>query len=237
MVKFVDGGKDKDHIRKDIIMKKRRQFIKMVLGVFVGMGFLLNPIAAGCRLVWAKAKKIILPKGTQMVHLIGKNPADLDTKNLDLTPLEAFQTMGQKDYHVNLRKWRLEIDGQVQLSLKLTYDQIVQMPSIEKNVLLICPGVFAYHAHWKGISVVKLLEMARMVTGVTHVVFRGPEGTYEKRMRFPIEDIHSDKVFLAYNVNGETLPVKHGFPLRVVAEDYYGGDWVKYVYKITAIES
>lgn len=218
-------------------MKKRRQFIKMVLGLFAGIGLLINPIATGCRSVWAKAKKIILPKGTPVEILIGKNPANLDTKNLDLTPLEAFQTMGQTNYHVNLSKWRLDIDGQVQHPLKLTYDQIKQMPSIEKNVLLICPGVFAYHAHWKGISVVRLLEMGKIVTGVTHVVFRGPEGTYEKTSRFPIQDIHSNKVFLAYNVNDKTLPVKHGFPLRVVAEDYYGSYWIKYVYKITAIKS
>ena len=58
----------------------------------------------------------------------------------------------------------------------------------------------------------------------------------EKTSRFPIEDIHSNKVFLACNVNDKTFPEKHGFPLRVVAEDYYG-DWVKYVYKITAIKS
>jgi DMSO/TMAO reductase YedYZ molybdopterin-dependent catalytic subunit len=229
----------KGYIKKEIVMtmKKRRQFIKLMLGIFAGMGVLFSPLAAGCRMVWAKAKKIILPKGTRVENLIGKNPANLDTKNLDLTPLEAFRTMGQKNYHVNLKKWRLEIDGQVQPSLKLTYDQITQLPSIERNVLLICPGVFAYHARWKGISVVKLLEMAQIGTGVTHVSFSGPEGTNEKTSRFPIEDIHSDKIFLAYNVNDKTLPEKHGFPLRVVAEDYYGGEWVKYVYKITAIKS
>jgi sulfoxide reductase catalytic subunit YedY len=49
-----------------------------------------------------------------------------------------------------------------------------------------------------------------------------------------MEDILSDKVFLAFGVNGEDLPRKHGFPLRVVAEDYYGYDWVKYVYRVTA---
>ena len=40
------------------------------------------------------------------------------------------------------------------------------------------------------------------------------------------------QVFLAYDVNGKALPKRHGFPLRVVAEDYYGDDWVKYVYKM-----
>ena len=218
-------------------MKRRRQFIKLMMGFFAGMGVLFSPFAAGCRWVWAKAQKIMLPKGTRVENLIGKNPANLDTKNLDLTPLEEFQTMGQKNYHVNLKKWRLEIDGQIQRSLKLTYDQIKEIPSIEKNVLLICPGFFAYYARWKGISVVKLLEMAQTGTDVTHVSFSGPEGTYEKTVRFPIEDIHSNKVFLAYNVNDKILPEKHGFPLRVVAEDYYGGDWVKYVNKIKAIKS
>ena len=42
-----------------------------------------------------------------------------------------------------------------------------------------------------------------------------------------------DKVFLAYEVNGEPLPGRKGFPLRVMAEDYYGDDWVKYVYRMT----
>jgi len=54
--------------------------------------------------------------------------------------------------------------------------------------------------------------------------------------QFPIADIRSNKVFLAYAVNGEKLPQQHGFPLRIVAEDYYGSDWVKYVYKIEAFK-
>lgn len=43
----------------------------------------------------------------------------------------------------------------------------------------------------------------------------------------------SNKVFLAYAVNGKPLPQKHGFPLRVVAEEHYGFNWIKYVHKIT----
>ena len=218
-------------------MKTRRQFINLILGFLSGMGLIFSPIANGIRVVFAKAKKIILPKGTRMNSLAGKNPATLDTRNLDLTPVQDFDTMGLDDHDVDLKKWQLEVDGQVQRSLKLTYDQIINMPSIERDVLLICPGVFAYHARWKGISVAKLLETAGVRSKVSEVTFSGPDGRYEKTDRFPIEDILSDKVFLAYNVNGSALPKKHGFPLRVVAEDYYGGDWVKYVYKVTANKS
>ena len=218
-------------------MKTRRQFINLILGFLSGMGLVFSPIASGIRVVFAKAKKIILPKGTRMNSLVGKNPATLDTRNLDLTPVQAFGTMGLSNYDVDLKKWQLEIIGQVQRSLRLTYDQILEMPSIEKNVLLICPGVFAYHARWKGISVARLLEKAGVDSGVTDVRFSGPNRGYEKTARFPIADIFADRVFLAYGVNGSVLPKKHGFPLRVVAEDYYGGDWVKYVYKITANKS
>ena len=50
----------------------------------------------------------------------------------------------------------------------------------------------------------------------------------------PVDEASPNKVFVAYQVNGEALPVKHGFPLGVVAEGYYGYEWVKYVYRITA---
>jgi sulfoxide reductase catalytic subunit YedY len=219
--------------KKGNAVKTRRQFINLILGFLSGMGLVFSPIANGIRVVLAKAKKIILPKGTRMKSLVGKHPATLDTRNLDLTPVQAFGTMGLADYDVDLKKWQLEIVGQVQQPVKLTYDQILEMPSIEKNVLLICPGVFAYHARWKGISAARLLKKAIVGAGVTEVRFSGPNRGYEKTARFPIADIFADKVFLAYGVNGSVLPKKHGFPLRVVAEDYYGSDWVKYVSKIT----
>jgi sulfoxide reductase catalytic subunit YedY len=240
MINFFIIEKNKqhnDHIYKEKAMEKRRQFIKLILGFFASIGVLFSPLAAGVRIVLAKAKRILLPKGTRMDTLVGKNPVDLDTRNLDLTPVEEFETMGLSDHRVNLEKWRLEVDGHVQRTLKLTYDEISELPSIERDVLLICPGVFAYHARWKGISVAKLLETAQVGADVTHIAFSGPEVAYERTERFPVADIRSDKVFLAYNVNGNALPKKHGFPLRVVAEDYYGGEWVKYVYKVTAEKS
>ena len=218
-------------------MKKRRQFIRLLVGFFAGMGFFFSPLATGVRLVWAKAKKIVLPKETRMRNLVGQNPANLDTRNLNLTPLEEFETMGLDDHHVNLGEWQLEISGLVQRPFKLSYPQLTEIAPVKRDVLLICPGFFAYHARWEGLSVAKLFKMAEVNPDVTHVSFSGPNGRYEKSERFPFEDILSDKVFLAYRVNDRTLPQKHGFPLRLVAEGYYGGDWVKYVYKVRAHKS
>ena len=116
----------------------------------------------------------------------------------------------------------------------LSYDQIKVLPFIERKVLMICPGFFTNQGLWKGISIRTLLEKAAAKPGVKYVTISGPEGDYAKPERFPVEEIHSDQVFLAYQVNGEDLPQKNGFPLRLVAEDYYGHTWVKYVDTIEA---
>jgi DMSO/TMAO reductase YedYZ molybdopterin-dependent catalytic subunit len=213
-------------------MEKRRQFLKKMLGAVTGMAVLFSPFFSLLRSALAGAGKIILPKGTRRESLIDKNPATLDTRNLEITPLENFGTMGLSDHAENLDRWRLEVTGLVKSPLHLKYDEILGMPAIERKVLLICPGFFANYGTWKGVSIRRLLEMAEGNKGATHVTLYGPEGTYESTQRFPIQDVNSDTVFLAYRVNGKTLPQRHGFPLRTVAEGYYGHDWVKYVYKI-----
>jgi len=193
----------------------------------------VNPFFSMIQKAYAKAKRVILPKGTKMGTLRSKNPKDLDTRNLEVTPLKEFDTMGETDYEVDLDRWRLHVTGRVKKSLDLSYSQIKELPGIRRKVLLICPGVFALYGDWKGISLASLLKSAGAERDATHVTFSGPERAFEKVEKFPIEDVLNEKIFLAYEVNGETLPKKHGYPLRVVAEDYYGGTWVKYVYKVT----
>lgn len=214
-------------------MKTRRQFNKIIFGFFTSLGLLFTPFLSLVRWGIAKTKKFVLPKDTKRETLIEKNPAQLDTRNLEITALEDFGTMGPTDHEVDLDEWRLEITGHIPNPLGLTYQEITALPWIEREVLLICPGVFANHGRWKGISIKELLERAGWKKDATHVTVRGPKTDYEKVERYPIAHILSDKVFLAYQVNGEKLPTKHGFPLRLVAEGYYGYDWIKYVHSIT----
>lgn len=212
----------------------RRHFIKRTIRLLAGIGLFLGSLSTAFQRAWAETKRIILPKGTKMSSLIDHNPATLDARNLAVIPLEDFETMGLTDHEVNLDQWRLEVAGIVRKPLKLTYAQLLKLPSIERNVLLICPGFFTNHGRWKGISVTELLTMAEAKAGITHVSFRGPAGRYAKVERFPIDEITTNKIFLAYRVNGKVLPEQHGYPLRVVAEDHYGSEWVKYVHKIEA---
>jgi sulfoxide reductase catalytic subunit YedY len=217
-------------------MKTRRQFIKFTIEFLVGLGVFFSTIGTWLAKAYAQTKRILLPKGTDLSTLSNKNPATLDTRNLEIIPLKDFETMGLTDHEVDLKSWRLIIKGNIAAPRNLSYSQILELPSIERDVLLICPGVFTNHGRWKGISLMTVLNLARMKADTTHITVSGPEGPYEKTEQFPIADMRSNKVFLAYAVNGEKLPQQHGFPLRIVAEDYYGSDWVKYVYKIEAFK-
>jgi sulfoxide reductase catalytic subunit YedY len=213
-------------------MYKRREFIKICTGALASLTFFTGSFFSAVQWVFAKAQRTILPKGTKRESLVSKDPKTLDARNLELTDLKDFRTMGITDHNVNLDKWRLEVSGNVKNQLNLTYPEILSFPSYEKKVLLICPGVFANHGRWKGMDMRVVLEKAGVNNEVNRVTFSGPRDSYEKVETFPVEDVISGKVFLAYEVNGKPLPRKHGFPLRIVAEDYYGDDWVKYVYKM-----
>lgn len=212
-------------------MADRRGFLKQLAGGATGL------LAAFCywvsRPALGRAAVRRRPsKGTDLKTLVNENPADLDARDLGIQPLEQFGTMGLSDQTVELTTWRLTCSGRISREIRLTYDQVRVLPSLEKPVLLICPGFFVNHGLWQGISIADLAKRAGLKKGVTHVTISGPSGPYEKTFRIPWPEALSGQVFLAYRVNGEDLPVKHGFPLRLVAEGYYGYEWVKYVDKV-----
>ena len=188
-----------------------------------------EPLVSIWSRAWGIVKKRLLPRGTPRESLINENPKDLDAGQLELTPIKDFETMGLSDHKVDPDHWTLKVEGMVLNPLSLSYARIKALPAIERKVLMICPGYFVNQGLWKGVSIRTLLQKAAAKPGVSHVTISGPEGDYSQPERFPIQDIVSDKVFLAYQVNGSDLPQKHGYPLRLVAEVDRGSFWVKYV--------
>ena len=147
----------------------------------------------------------------------------------EIDPLDQFGTMGPTDIAIDLKTYRLKLTGKVGRPLSLSYDQILKYPSLTEAVLLICPGFFANQGRWTGINLKSLFLEAQIKKEAQYVDIKGAHG---KGIRIPLKIINQKRVFLAYRVNGETLPQKHGFPLRLVYEDAYGYDWVKYVDEI-----
>ncbi|MEW6137121.1 MAG: molybdopterin-dependent oxidoreductase [Thermodesulfobacteriota bacterium] len=216
-------------------MTTRRDFFRRILtGGALASVLGYEAAASLARAMTQETDKMIIAPGTGRDTLVKENPANLDATRLEPTPLEEFGTMGLEDHEVDLAAWRLSVGGKVKNRLEITYQEILTYPVVEKKVLLVCPGVFVNQGIWKGVSVLPILETAQVGPEVNFVTFRGPRGRYAKTLRVPLEHLRPERVFLAYGVNGCTLPVKHGFPLRVVADGYYGYDWVKYVDSIEA---
>jgi sulfoxide reductase catalytic subunit YedY len=215
-------------------MTTRRQFVIRISRLLAGLGLAVPTVFSCVGSAFAAAQRRILPKDTDLQSLRNEHPTALDTRHLEVMPVERFQTMGIDDYTVSLDQWRLEVSGKVKHPLELTYAELLELPAVEENVLLICPGIFTIHARWKGVAVAEILERAGLQKEVRHITLHGPKGIYEKVEAFKMEEVASGRVFLAYGVNGRTLPQKHGFPLRAVAADRLGSDWVKYVYKLEA---
>ena len=153
-------------------------------------------------------------------------------RNLDLDPTDKFGTMGPTDISVDLTTYRLRIGGEVNRPLSLTYEEILKLPSITADVLLVCPGYFANYGRWTGVHLNTLLQ-ASQPKG--NALLADIKGGRDKVIRIRLDSIEQKKVLLAYRVNGETLPQKHGFPLRLVYEDVYGDEWVKYVDEIVVL--
>lgn len=217
-------------------MASRREFIRKMFAASAGMAWLGDRFFSGAGSAFAAAGVKESPGSKSGSLLKDMNPRDVDVKGLEITPLKDFGTMGLDDQDIDPNFWHLTVDGSIREPMKLTYAEVQAAPSVERAVLLICPGVFANYGLWRGISLSRLLKQAGMSSKANFVTFRGPEGRYEKVMRVPVEDALSEKVFLAYSVNGSPLPMRHGFPLRLVAEGYYGYDWVKYVHRVSAEE-
>ena len=74
---------------KEETMEKRRYFLKSTFRFFTGLGIVLSPFFQAVRMAYAKAQKIILPKGTNRNRLSHMDPAQLDTRNLEPTCLPS----------------------------------------------------------------------------------------------------------------------------------------------------
>jgi sulfoxide reductase catalytic subunit YedY len=177
---------------------------------------------------WAKTKEL-LSRGFPRNQMINMNPAEIDNRNLEIDPLDQFGTMGPTDISADIKTYRLKISGKVERSLSLAYDEILKYPSVTENVLLICPGFFSNNGRWTGVHLKALLQDAQMKNEAKYIDVKGGN---EKVVRIPTKDIYQKKIFLAYRVNDTPLPQRHGFPLRLVFEDAYGSDWIKFVDEI-----
>jgi len=178
-------------------------------------------------------ERVQLSPDTPKSQIIYMNPAEVDPSLLPLDDLSRLNTTGIPPENLDITTWRLEVKGQgVKTPLSLSYEDLLKMPTVKRKVLLICPGFFADYAEWEGVPLGAVFEKAQVEGPYQRIRFVGLDG-YETF--FSAEEVAGEKMdllFLALRVNGETLPPEHGFPVRLVAEDFYGSRWVKWIREI-----
>lgn len=158
---------------------------------------------------------------------------------------------------IDLSEWRLSIIGNAETPLVIDMEYLLSKPKAIVANTLECSGNSRSllsqkasgnpwtiggvgNAVWGGVWLKDLLNEAGVLPSVQHVAFEGYDKPLGKaQIKFirsiPIEKAMSTTL-LAYEMNGEPLPLKHGFPLRALALGWTGANCVKWLEKITLLD-
>ena len=142
------------------------------------------------------------------------------------------------DPQVGAGGWRLEVAGLVEASFSLSYEELKAMPAVEQFTTLVCisneiGGDLISNARWRGVPLAKLLEGARLGEGAKEVAFLAADGYSES---LPVDHAMRGEVLVAYEMNGEPLSQKHGFPARLLVPGLYGLKSVKWLTGIEVVD-
>ena len=147
--------------------------------------------------------------------------APLITPNDDFYRIDTALILPQAD----LASWRLEIEGEVDQTLSFSYDDLLAMPQVAVPVTIACVsnqvgGNLVGTAVWQGVPLATLLDQAGVRPGGEQIVGRSLD---DFTVGFPTSAAYDGRTaLLAVGMNGEPLPVIHGFPARLIVEGLYG---------------
>lgn len=121
--------------------------------------------------------------------------------------------------------WTLSVGGMVDRPFQMTYDELLAMPMVEADVTLTCisneiGGPYIGNARWLGVPLWPLLEKAGVSPASDQLISTSVDGFTAGT---PVAALRDGRVsLLAVGMNGEPLPIDHGFPVRMVVAGLYG---------------
>ncbi|WP_406660582.1 molybdopterin-dependent oxidoreductase [Methanolobus sp. ZRKC3] len=149
---------------------------------------------------------------------------------VELTPISQqgnFMIKGTQ--YIDRDDYIIRVDGLVNNSLELNYEDLLMYPNKSKAVRLNSVDGWSFDAKWTGVPLKTLLDEAGTEESARTVIFHGVDG-YSTSLE--LDYIVDNDIILAYRLNDITLPPERGFPVQVVAEDKYGYKWAKWVVHI-----
>ena len=152
-----------------------------------------------------------------------------DLPQVDISPPTTADSSAV--FNIDINSYNLVVNGLVNNQLSLNYAQIMAYPSVTQKAEIICPDTEDEWDSWTGVPVATLLNAAGLLPDTTEIVFTGNDGYY---VQLPLKTVLSGGVFLAYQMNGQTLTPDRGYPLRLVVTGDVGADWLRWVTNIQA---
>jgi DMSO/TMAO reductase YedYZ molybdopterin-dependent catalytic subunit len=175
-----------------------------------------------------------------------------------ITPIDRFFVRSHVyTPKVNLSEWGLKIDGVVGQPMTLTMGDLKMLPRVELVGVLECAGngrsfyrpriagaQWAFgsvgNGRWAGVRLRDVLQKAGIKSSAKEILFDGADVPLGKMPDFQrtiptAKALHPDTL-LAYEMNGQTLPIQHGFPLRVITPGWASDSWVKWLQHIEVLD-
>jgi DMSO/TMAO reductase YedYZ molybdopterin-dependent catalytic subunit len=218
--------------RAGVPLVERRSFLQLALGygitslvVGVGAQFVTGTSTA----VAAVRKKITLPKAATPAPTIPA-AAELHVPGISpyIVPASQFYRIDTALQlpSVDPTTWKLTIGGMVEKKISITFAELLKLPLEEHIITLTCVsqevgGNLIGNAVWLGYPIRKLLARAKPTAGADMVLSTSVDGFTAGSPLKVLEDPGTDAL-LAVGMNGQPLPVEHGFPVRMVVPGLYG---------------
>ena len=154
--------------------------------------------------------------------------------DLDIPGLASFITPNNDFYRVDTAivlpevdptSWQLRIHGMVSREITITFDELLRRPLTEDYVTLCCvsdpvSGPYIGNAKWLGASLASLLRQAGIKAGADQLMCTSVDGFTSGT---PVQTVMDGRdALLAVAMNGQPLPIAHGFPARMVVPGLYG---------------
>ncbi len=144
-----------------------------------------------------------------------------------LTPVRDFYRVDTALVvpQVPAETWALHVHGMVGRELTISYADLLSRPMVERVVTLACVsnevgGEYVGTARWLGVPVREVLAQAGVDPAADQLVCRSADGmTIGAPSRIVLD---GRDALLAVGMDGEPLPIEHGFPVRMVVPGLYG---------------
>lgn len=128
---------------------------------------------------------------------------------------------------IDVATWRMQVDGEVVSPGAISYDELLALPSTERDAVLDCTGGWWTEQRWRGVTLAGLLAWHGVRASAQRVDIVSLTG---HAWSFPIAE--TNRLLIATHVGGETLSTGHGYPARLIAPDHRGFQWIKWVNQV-----